>query len=195
MAPPQTSTVMGSERQCIQRPHECGHQNPMGELEIPAALIREQLRRLETAPAYCLVCVLVLAIAAFVLCYPDPESGPCAYALFALSVPGWLLCADAFGRNCLHQRGWRRALWRYHLYGLSACAVVLAPFGILTWYAISNGAEDMAWCFLPLAAPVLIAIIGRWARRRGLRLMEPLQRAVAVGLARGSLRKRLRSKC
>ena len=37
---------------------ECAFLNPLGDAEIPAALISRQLKRMETAPASCVACVL-----------------------------------------------------------------------------------------------------------------------------------------
>ena len=41
---------------------ECGSLNPVGDVEIPAPIIAEQLRKMETSPAICLAAVLVFGM-------------------------------------------------------------------------------------------------------------------------------------
>src|SRR5262245_5051728 len=98
---------------------ECGFHNAVAIMEVPAAEITGQLKRMESAPAYSFALLLVL-LAGFAL---QPVAlgvfraiMPCAIVLFA----GLILFPYALYRarqSCRAQPGWLLAMLAYYLFG------------------------------------------------------------------------------
>lgn len=179
---------------------ECGFQNPLGDIELPAANIREQLRRMESAPTYSLACSLGAACLLLLLAALGPAeflaSGCLPLGLITCAV-AWPLTVQRYKRSCLAKPGWGHALLRFQVAGATMIGLVVGlPLSI-------------AWMLLRVFArggnvPILIVVIAltfatpfafSWVISRAYRYakgpMESLQRQVAVDLARDVLRRRL----
>jgi hypothetical protein len=196
--------LSGDPRRCP----ECGHLNPVGDLELPAGAISAQLRRMETNPAVCAGMALVMGIFfvlfafAFVL---SPRGTPPTEALcFMVPVAAatliWIVCAVGFCNSCRGRPGWAGVLWLYHVYALGLCVIVgglmLVPVIIYTVYIdrLSAGAYTGFIAAVGMALTITMLVIfslGRRAHRRLKEVMQPLQREVAVTIAREVLRRRL----
>lgn len=191
--------LSGDPRRCP----ECGYLNPMGDLEIPARFIRQQLRKMERSPAFCAGAVslalgsvaVVGLMAAFI---PGFElQGLLAVLPGLVSLVIWKPHAQEFCASCLGQPGWRRALWLYHLNSVPLCVVVMVMIAAscaLPSYAGPSVRRNMDQIsiFGLLSTVVVMAVGGAWAHRRIRKLLEPLQREVAVRLAREQVRRTLR---
>lgn len=200
--------LSGDPRRCP----ECGYKNPVGDLEIPAPLIARQLKQMETAPAMCLASLLLASVfAVLLLLYVwvtgvelfrmDLGIASCSLLLF-LFCGIYVVNVWRFQQSCRRKQGWGVALWRYHLYGLGIIGSVL----LLAFLAVQIGFPPrhslLPWrlgryqifAFVLVWAVIIVVIYfgGRRAHRRAKELMEPLQRQVAVDIARQKLRERLR---
>jgi hypothetical protein len=197
--------LSGDPRRCP----ECGNLNPVGDLEIPANLIKAQLYRMESAPA-CGVAVLLLTVivwAAFSIGWAwsprwprsSPESFACAFCLSLLLPPAWLLCMHSFRKSCLDHAGWF-ALWvRYQTFGAAMALLVLSPIFFsreladpLTggWYSRHTGIRQFG-ILIVLVIAVAVILFTQRTYRRMREEMDVMQRGVAVDIARETLRKRL----
>lgn len=184
--------LSGDPRRCP----ECGYLNPLGELALPAELIRKQLRQLEGGAAGCVAAVVVGLVAL----YLTLVNFACSVMLLVFSPVAWFVSARVFRESCLGRPGWKDALWRYHVYALAIVIPLLAVV-LLIWslpdlvpvnmrFAFRRkGAGLTALMWLPVFALVLIG--GPWAQRRVRAIIEPLQRDVAVKLAKMELKHRL----
>jgi hypothetical protein len=195
--------LTGDPRRCP----ECGGLNPVGDVILPAAIITEQLRRMETAPALCLAAVLALAffggITVMVVGPLHPISGvvPCMVLLLALTAMVWGVGVDRFRVSCMSKPGWPAALLRYHVWGLGLMLVVFAPAVLLGVVIALLSPPYRRLAGLPVAtlAATALAIIAARFRppivtgmyRRAREDLEVLQREVAVSLARERTRKAL----
>lgn len=199
--------LSGDPRRCP----ECGHFNPMGDVAIPAALISAQLKEMETAPAMCLLCVLIglASLGGIVwdgLLTPTNRSigAPllvlCAGALFVCGLIWFIYCLS-FRKSCLGKVGWSNALLRYHLFGVLTVLVTFGPlFTVITVgvrLAFSPSGLSLGVIQTLIGAVLFIAFVWGelvaicWSYAQARLEMEPLQREVAVTLARDVLRKKL----
>jgi hypothetical protein len=200
--------LSGDPRRCP----ECGYKNPLGDLEIPAPLIARQLKEMETAPAMCLASLLLASVSGLVLlvCFVEKEAGhirvnPCIAScpfVLLLCLPAYVGNVRRFQQSCQRKKGWGAALWRYHVYGLGIIGSVLFLAFLGLQIASSRTTFLPPWRVGRYQTPAFIAVWvgviaviyfgGRWAHRRAKELMEPLQREVAIDIARQKLRERLR---
>jgi hypothetical protein len=181
---------------------ECGNWNPIGDVEIPAPIIKKQLQRMETAPTVSvlglLLMVPVLTASAIVLRAGDTEA---AVRLLIAALAGatvWLFGILRFRSSCLDRPGWLVALVRYQIVALILVALMLAPFWFVPAMTIPHGwplsRHDWACvAFTLLFAAVIAGIV--WGLRPIHRCvkgpMERLQREVAVKIARDRVRREL----
>ncbi|GMV97302.1 MAG: hypothetical protein AMXMBFR83_16600 [Phycisphaerae bacterium] len=194
--------LSGDPRRCP----ECGHLNPLGEVEIPAALISARLHKMETAPALCVgaVAMTFLVGALLMLFIIDTPPGPpemgfcCVWLLFLCGPIIWALQVAVFRSHCLGKPGWARTLWLYHLYGLSLIGVIAGLTAVQIWLCGDvlrrYGWRDAEGTVILLCFGCILAAVGfggRWAHARLRALLDPLQREVAVTLAREELRRKL----
>lgn len=200
--------LSGDPRRCP----ECGHLNPMGYLELPAEIISAQLRRMETAPTVCVGAVLfggtLLSLLVFIIVADGgriaEEALACMGVPAAVAAVAWVVCAIRFRKSCMYKPGWEHALWRYHVHGLGLSGAVLCPLivqGILlskvsfrTFNSMGFAVSLATTVFIGFAALTIIGVAGPRARRRLKQILTPLQREVAVAVAREVLRRRLRSR-
>lgn len=182
----------GDPRRCP----ECFYMNPVGELEIPAAVISGQIRRMESAPAGCVG--LILIALPFLLGLVLAGSAVCLLIAVILTA-FWVCFVVRFRYYCMNKPGWPAALIKYHLCGLTLCAAILAVPGV---GAVLIETKH-PWLEHPEALPIILCIVGGLglfvilggssAHSRLTGILEPLQREIAVTLARDGLRQALRT--
>jgi hypothetical protein len=187
--------LSGDPRRCP----ECGYQNPLSDLTLPADAIAEQLRELETAPTNCLA-VILLAGLCFVLLVgvlfvfrdeQDSVSPGVLVALVGLMVIAvvaklaWSASAESFRESCQDNPAWKAALRRYHYLGLS----VVAPSGAaIMAVGLLGRRASFSWMLaIIFLLAVAMLLVGRWARRELKLIIDPLQRESAVRIAHKTL--------
>ncbi len=187
---------------------ECGNLNPIGDVEIPAPIIKKQLRRMETAPAVSMLGLLFLLPAlgflALVLCDQGPvyaETAACFGVQGTIGGIVWVVGIARFRSSCLGRPGWLAALLRYQLVASVFAGLVLVVFLFATYSMMEQGwrlnrylGEEWPCIALPLLFAAVIAGIiwglrpvHRWLKGP----MEQLQREVAVKIARDRVRREL----
>ncbi len=185
---------------------ECGNLNPIGDVEIPAKYIKEQLERLESAPAYCVASILFglpaqVGFWALVLGSFSNQNGPVelwtALGILAFgAVALWIAGLFRFRSSCMRRPGWGNALVLYHLVGLIGIPTTIGSMGAvlyLAFQAFERGGLliGIITCIVGLAAAagalLLFCGLYRWLKA----ILEPLQRDVAVEIARRKTRERL----
>ena len=181
----------GDPRRCP----ECFYLNPVGDLEIPAAVITAQIRRMESAPAGCVGMVLV----GVPLLIPAMLASPGFIVGGAIALALWIRLVVRFRFYCMVKSGWRLALVKYHVYGLAFSVAIL----VVPLLGIVLTESEQPWLDHPAAFPVmvcvviglgLLVILGAGPTHAKLKaILEPLQREVAVTLARDGLRQALRT--
>jgi hypothetical protein len=187
---------------------ECAYLNPVGDVEIPAETVRRQLRNMETAPAVCVLALLVgvpvvllgaLSMIPFAVPGGSHSYATCGGIAPIICLGVWITSCVRFARYCLHKPGWFDRLLAYHFWALLLAVVIVGaiagPCGLL-WYLL--GRWSYRYAVIPaimLAGGVpIILLIPRVAKPLHRRLMgtiEPLQREVAVTLIRDLMRRRL----
>jgi len=205
--------LSGDPRRCP----ECGHDNPMSELTLPAEIIKEQLKRMETAPTACVAAILIaglfyLAFFGALLvwandggytvpssarCSLDPDVSDPSFVLVSLcGLVGvavvaafiWSARARSFREACQGNPAWRPALRRYHRVALT----IVAPLGVAI---VVTGLllRSNEWLVLLIDGMLLLGVyfLGRWARRELKLIIDPLQRETAVRIARKTLERRM----
>lgn len=198
--------LSGDPRRCP----ECGHWNPVGDLEIPAEFIAAQLRRMETAPAACVAMALLAAVFLFpvgLVVVETSRHGPqlgailCCGLPLVVSIVVWILAASVFRTSCMGNPNWVAALRLYHTYGLLLCIVIAGLILAGTGNALSvrsggparfGTITDAIVGLAAIAAAVaVLVVLGQRAHRRLRAIIEPMQRDVAVKIARQRLRARM----
>ncbi|MCK4341416.1 MAG: hypothetical protein KAY37_06805 [Phycisphaerae bacterium] len=187
---------------------ECGHLNPVGDVEIPAEIITQRLRKMETSPALCVGAMLFgvpLQVAFWSELWIELHSRWFALdSLVSLGIPAfglvfvWVLFAARFRSSCLGKPGWVGALAKYHFYGLLFGGLTLGVmvFGAGNpWWGRgpnTNSLDYLVGMLLLFIAVILAVHTGVKALHRRLTAsMRILQREVAVTIAREETRKRM----
>lgn len=193
---------------------ECGNLNPIADIEIPAKIIRRQICKMETSPAMCLAMVLLGAVFQVLfwwllwegLRWKDPFDRMCAgsTALLAFGpIPGWIYNAWRFRSSCLGKPGWGRALIGYHLWGLLLMVTVLGSLPLLLYLCLETPRRaGVSAPYVPTLLSVTIVVAAffgiwfwvKWVYRCATAPLMPLQREVAVTLAREEIRKKMMRK-
>jgi len=173
---------------------ECGYDNPTGDLYLPADVITRQLRAMETplaaAALALLLSVVFLAISILEL------TVPLGIAIVCMVTAGvWMA---RFRNSCEKRPDWLGAFVRYQLIATLMSALVCVPLAAgcyLFWY------QRRSWTrFSDLFYPVALLLFGltlvvillglKGLHRRLKASIEPLQREMAVRIARDVIRKR-----
>jgi hypothetical protein len=194
----------GDPRRCP----ECGHLNPMGDLEIPAELITKQLERMETAPTACVAAFSLVVLCTILWFYliigESREFLPllclfCTIQIFSIIL--WIWGINRFKAACLGRPGWFSLLVKYHIYGSILFCIIVLSFAVYIGFKLTNlyvrGLDTTELMLLigVLAVVFLtIRIFGYRVRQNIKQDMDILQRGVAVDLARERLRQELRRK-
>jgi hypothetical protein len=194
--------LSGDPRRCP----ECGYLNPLGDLEIPAPRIRAELRRMETAPAIAAAALLALvSVAAIEIFLALHDAGgevhACSLFIGLLSLLVWLSAMSSFRSSCGARCGWAWAFIWYHVWVVVVAAPVAAWIIFVPRYLQTRHTRlllDIPFSFflLPImfGVPLLLIVLGgRWAHRSVRRLLDPLQREIAIELARERLKADLRT--
>ena len=128
------------------------------------------------------------------------DSEPCS-AILAFVIPlAWIIGVIHFRESCLGRPGWARALFSYHIWGLLLIGGTVGGFAVLVrlvlqygkrlYAAIPEGDLLAISAIAVLYVPALLSVVPRVYRlARGPLL--PLQREVAIRIARDEVRKRL----
>lgn len=178
--------LTGDPRRCP----ECGRENSLESLLLPAAQINRQLRRLESAPTRCFAAVLLVSIGLWMTLAPSRRALP--FASLGLITVGagliiWLLSARAFAQSCLHCPQWKSALWHFHLYAIGIFAAAHAALFGSCFVSVNafGGARSLlssppVAVLLAISAWTLMIVVIQRLYRRLRRELAPLQRSVAV---------------
>ncbi len=167
---------------------ECGELNDFGTLRIPAPLIRQALRNLETAPTMSVVGSLLICggVLAVIPAYQSQE--PC-FAMAALvaclggaALHAWAL--DETRRACQENPAWRRLIFDFHL-----ITFLCAGVPVLTLWIIVG--VDLPLMIVPVGA-VASLVVGLRRYKPALARRHQLQRDTAVRVAAEALRRRYR---
>lgn len=173
--------LSGDPRRCP----ECGYDNPLNELIIPARIIRRQMIRLESAPTFAFAATLMLALGGLLLIL---GSTPCAIVLFAVGAILLPATIQQFGRNSRWRPGWVGVLGSFYLAGVGMFAPI--PAGVLAAILFSANLPPV------LVAPGVILLLFlsvAWPLyARAKRQLAELQRVTAVELAKEELGDRTR---
>ena len=177
---------------------ECGEDNVLRDLLLPADRIAKQLKKLETAPTHCFGAVLAASIG-FAIVVSELDDlvslgrtaaiwGPfLIYALIAFP-----LGVRRFAASCLHQPGWGWALFRFNLFAVAIFALGFGaipfsfalPASLLGRRPFTGTIPQVAEIFGAVICFILVwvvAVVGiRWCYRRARGCINPLQRQVAV---------------
>lgn len=185
--------LSGDPRRCP----ECGHENPLSELTLPADAISRALRQMETAPTICVGAAIVgffMAIPLLVLCLvSDICSLACPAACVVFAVFLWSTSAKRFAQTCGAHPAWRSALFKYHLYGMGAGIPATAAI-IATGLTFANGRSGVGPLVMIIDSAVVLALVAfaSWARRDIKATVDPLQRDLAVRIAKQHLADQMR---
>jgi peptidoglycan/LPS O-acetylase OafA/YrhL len=201
--------LSGDPRRCP----ECGHLNPMGDLEIPAALISRQLRAMETSLTLSVAGILILVwfLCSAVVVASASGSSPddrikdttCFVYPMPIGILMTLFGRHRFKQSCLGKAGWSMFFSRYVRYGSIMGAVILLgiPVVILTLHGRKGKltgdpkSDTILGAMLVLATSLIVAAIILFAKWRIYPSLKEekdrLQREVAVTLARQRLRESL----
>ena len=180
---------------------ECGNFNPVALIEVPAEAIRRQLRRMESAPTYSVVGMLLTALTAIPVAFlisGEPLSLACPLIPLFIGLLLWIGGVARLRGSCLGKPGWLAALLRFQAVALLSIAGIGAIFGggIGLETAISGPSFQLGTLLavmLMSAVVVLLVVIWgfpqlhHWLKAP----MERLQREVAVEIARERLRKKM----
>ena len=190
---------------------ECFYHNPVGDVELPAPIISQQLRKMETAPSFCVALFLIGLLVGVPLigvwCSEVRRDATVNFVLIPVLLPvlAWLISAFRFKRSCMGRPGWAATLARYHFCALTLIGTVFGlPTLLLTaarrlGFLRGNFLDGVI--FVCISGAVLIfALVGLAAFKAPWMLafyrlakgdMETLQREVAVKIAREHTRRRL----
>ncbi|MBN2446379.1 MAG: hypothetical protein JXO22_06630 [Phycisphaerae bacterium] len=182
---------------------ECGNDNPIGDVEPPAPIISAQLRKMETAPAMCAlmaifsICLAVAFLPELLIGRVTAEDTTCVAVPLATAFFVWLYNARWFREHCMSSPGWLGALVRYHLTAIGLTAPMILVPVVMGFLSDSNGGRAAIWrhghlfvAALMLGFLVLKPLALRMHRQLK-RILDPLQRAVAVKVARDKLRTKI----
>jgi len=174
---------------------ECGRMCPLIEIELPAAMIKRRLVRMESASAYSVLFVygtagaLLLALSNRGLWAGEPE--PLLGWGIGVAATGLGLAASlaTSRQSCDAHPEWPTALARYHLFGLVLVYhnLFIAAFGPST--RAIGGRISTPTAYLGGLMATLVAC-GLWAAftyRHAVSHLRQLQRDVAVRIAREEL--------
>lgn len=179
---------------------ECGFSNSIEIAEIPAALIRRQLRRMESAPALAAAAFMILlcfGISIVITLWVDFNNVSnvisCEFIPFLLIAFVWFVTLDAYRGSCSAQSGWLTAICRYHVCALVMLAATIAVVILVNrvCFALLDDYSGAELYILFITIPMLLTLFQfmfrpmyRWMKRP----MEQLQRQVASAVIRKEIR-------
>ncbi len=182
--------------------------NPVGDLQIPAEAISNQLERMESAPAICviLVPIVLFSVAMMGISLAAQHQGLglfvllCPSVLLLVGLVGLLVNTVRFRKSCLAKPGWLGVFVRFGAYGISMLLAVLLLVVAGVW-SLTKVCTDLRWGvfdWMHWGGLMLVAVVTffflrgiRGLHRRAEGEMETLQREVAVQIARETIRRQL----
>jgi hypothetical protein len=147
--------IDGDERRCS----ECGQFNRVGDMMVPAAMIRAELSRTETALALGAGCAAVILLAFLVGVAELIESGAIRGArplIIAAPVAAalWMVALTRSQKTCDELADWKPVFVRYQILAtVSLTCMALLPFG-LRYPKLANW--SFASRFLIAPGPILV---------------------------------------
>jgi hypothetical protein len=186
--------LVGVNKRCP----ECFCDNAVTEGKVPYEEIRRQIQRLESRPACCILCFVILILSVWSFCRSPNGGSPLAGFL---SIWGWIFGASTFAESCGFDPRYRRLLVQYHVYGIAACLICVGiPLGCLV--ALRIGIENWfyrdSWIHVvPLLSAFglmlwLVMTTGKSLWQRAGRDFEVLQYNYALERARERRRAEIR---
>lgn len=177
---------------------ECGNLNPLGMAQIPAEMISQRLRAMETAPAWGILALLIGLPGTFLFVWMLATKGELA-ACFLVAGPPlfcvWVATAARFRSACMAKPGWLGLLVRYYVYGAAVGgAMVYGTIWLVTVLWPSGSPLSVWWIVTAAGIFAVCYVIARLMRRPYARLrerMDVLQREVAITLIREESRRRM----
>ena len=180
---------------------ECGFRNALADIRMPAQAISAELRRLETAPTFCFAAELAWLVAAVIVVFTFKRRFfweisflwivPTLFGLVALMLGVW-----RFAESCQYQSGWRRLLFRFHLYAVKifglAYATLFCTFALPASLHSHQVGSVLAWLATLVVIIMLWVLTAIWVPRWYARVkteLEPMQRGVAVEMYRQRARR------
>lgn len=165
---------------------ECGDLNDLGTAAIPAKMIRGALRKMETAPTYCVACAIVFSTFGTLALFTRGLS----ILVVPLAALGWLINYRRMKKSFNDQPGWRRILVDFHVVALP-CMVILPVLGFVLnsigHYRGGLGKVVLGSWLIAVPAVLLTLRVYYAARAR----ITVMQRDAAVRIARQTLREAL----
>jgi len=188
--------LAGDPRRCP----ECGHGNNVEDLEVPAALIRKALKKLESGAAMCGASASMLLLWVLPLLYmmvhpqltPPPLYVWVSVAVMATgAILAYVVGALLFRRSCGHQSCWLSALLKFTIlacliaaFGLTAIVLIVSCSAVV---AAARPAFPGMQVLARLGIAVALLVVSGWLYRVAKRTIHPLQRLTAARFARRHL--------
>ncbi len=189
----------GDPRRCP----ECGHENRMIDLQVPAKQIRKALRRLESGAAMCGVSAAtsLLWVGPLLVVMFNPQSTPPPLGawvfvggLGAGSVAGFALGLVHFRQSCASNPRWLSAILSFSavacLIAAAGMTAIVAGIWSLTIVSATWPVVFTVDFFLRVGGAAALLVPIPWLYRAAKRSIHPLQRETAAKYAREHLSKK-----
>lgn len=186
---------------------ECGYLNPVEDIVVPARMIRNQLRKMESAPAWVVAaiilgspCVLqgfLLMIESLAEKFVNPVEIVLGALIMLVPILIAVFSATQFRAGCLAKPNWLSALLKYIGWAILLLVTCIGGFiGLCYGLAASRSTRESPTVFVIAIAVFLIGTIfwTRWVYRKATGAITPLQREVAIDIARKQIRKKMTRK-
>jgi len=184
---------------------ECGHENAVADMLVPAKQIKKALTRLETAPAMATGAVVVALVWLLPISIGMARSGNNSTFVWRLIIASLIVClamyivgVRRFRASCSADSSWETAMLKHHFFGLLAAVCITVLVGMCCYLLIAIimsvgsstpviSAVQMGLCGVVGA----VSFAGSWLfGRLAKRSIAPLQRARAAEMARAYARQR-----
>ncbi|MBL8878821.1 MAG: hypothetical protein JNG88_06835 [Phycisphaerales bacterium] len=165
---------------------ECGRENPLWLLTVPAPIISRQFAVLETSSAYSVLMLLLFLVSCVLFPWLTAGLGKASIARIAI-----VTCAFLGGAIVsLHQSrattdnhpAWPLAIFRYHFFGILLFVGFFAELALASWATLGpRRVLPIAWTWL--ITLIVIVLQTRWLYRAAIRDLRAIQRNMAVRIA------------
>lgn len=176
---------------------ECGHSNPLTDMEVPAELMARAFRRMETGAALCgaTMCALfywLLPLLAVMLFQSHPPLSLFVwvfiFAALVASVVFWIVGVFLFRASCGGKQGWFGALLRFNALACLVVGMVVSVLVLILWCSLVVRASRPG---IPVTDILLVIVCAPGLvfgsvvlYRRAKRMIHRLQRETAAHYAR-----------
>lgn len=169
---------------------ECGEDNDVHELHVPAETIQQALNRMESAPTTCVAWAGFGATAAVAVALSLTKPGWATLifcGLVGVAAMGWLGAARWARRTFEESPGWKRTLFEFHL-ATALCGLILPGLliAVVVDFRWGRGIQMFAAVWLIEIPAAVVGLIIYASARRRLRIQ---QRDTAVRIGREMLRR------